>query len=86
MVNIALREISKIPIEQIISLSDEELSTLIRELDKTITEAQDLKNWITSVIDIKNSINDKNNRNSNDIQDDKSNNILGGLNEQITDY
>lgn len=83
-----LRDIYKIPIEKLISLSNEDLAILIRELDKIITEAQDLKNWITGIIDLKNSMNGKSSCNGNDIHSDKNNNsnILGGINEQITDY
>ena len=86
MVNADLRNISKIPIEKIISLSNEDISALIRELDKNIKESQGLKNWIIGVINLKNSINGQSN--CNDIHNCKNNNrnILGGVNEQITDY
>ena len=80
MASTTLRDIHKIPVEEISKFTNEDLLELAKEAKDNLAEARSQKDWIDGIIAIKNAI-DHNNANKNNI-----NNILGGLNEQITDY
>ena len=56
MVKTALRDISKIPIERIIALSNEDIAWLVREADEAFADAKGLKDWIEGISAIKNSM------------------------------
>ena len=76
MASITLRDIHKISVEEVIKFTNEDLLELAKEAKDNLAEAKSQKDWIDGIIAIKN-----NNANKND-----NNTILGGLNEQITDY
>ena len=59
---------------RIMALPMEDLLKLDREAEEAVAEAQNLKNWINWIINLKKSLSN---------QDDI---ILGGLNEQDADY
>jgi hypothetical protein len=79
---ISLSEISKVPIERIISLSTEEFLELSKKANDNLAEAKSQKDWIDGIIAIRNLTNDEDNNNDND----RNNNILGGIYEQTTNY
>lgn len=80
MESTTLRDIPKIPVEEIAKFTNEDLLELAKEAKDNLAEAKSQKDWIDGIIAIKNSMND-NNTHQND-----SNNNFGGQNEQTTDY
>jgi hypothetical protein len=89
MIKTSLKNLSHIPIENIMALSSTDLTRLVREANKALTEAKNLKDWIEGIMRIKNSFSNSDHSNGNtnsDNQNKHNKNYIGGLNEQVTDY